>query len=76
MGLSDLTTNQESQLRKVLTEFATVFQEPKGLPQSKEVDDKIPIKFGVNPINVRYLLQELSGQVALIPTIMHVRTAE
>jgi len=50
---SDLTTNQEGQLRKVHTEFATVFQEPKGLPPSKEGDDKIPIKFGVDPINVR-----------------------
>lgn len=31
-------TNQESLLQQVLTGLATIFQEPKGLPPSREVD--------------------------------------
>ena len=47
------TTDQTRQLQGVLSEFATVFHEPKGLPPPRGIDHRIPIKAGTDPINVR-----------------------
>lgn len=41
------------ELQNVFEEFSTVFSEAKGLSHSRAVDHKIPIKSGVDPINVR-----------------------
>jgi len=48
-----LTTDQTRQLQGVLSEFATVFHEPKGLPPPRGIDHRIPIKAGTAPVNVR-----------------------
>lgn len=40
-------------MRGVLNEFTQVFSEPEDLPPCREVDHKIPIKAGVDPVNVR-----------------------
>lgn len=43
---------EEQQLHHLLEEFARVFAVPNGLPPKREVDHRIPIKAGVDPINV------------------------
>ena len=48
-----LIANQTKQLQGVLTEFVTIFHEPKGLPPPRGIDHRIPIKAGTDPINVR-----------------------
>jgi len=40
-------------LENVLKEYEGVFEEPKQLPPNREIDHKIPIKAGTDPINVR-----------------------
>ena len=44
---------QPQQLQAILEEFAAVFAEPKELPPSRDEDHRIPIKAGVDPVNVR-----------------------
>lgn len=47
---SQLSIEEEEQ--QVLNEFEQVFSEPKGLPPPREVDHRIPIKAGIDPVNV------------------------
>lgn len=51
-GTNHLIEKQQSELGKILKDCKGVFFEPKGLPHM-EVGQKIPIKVGVDPINVR-----------------------
>ena len=48
----DLTGSQAAELENVLKEYEGVFEEPKQLPPNREIDHKIPIKAGMDPINV------------------------
>jgi len=41
------------EIQKLLEEFAIIFEEPKALPPHKEYDNKIHLKHGTTPINVR-----------------------
>nr|KYP35909.1 Retrovirus-related Pol polyprotein from transposon 297 family [Cajanus cajan] len=41
------------QLQKLLEEFGHIFAKPVGLPPHREIDHKIPIKAGTDPISVR-----------------------
>lgn len=50
---SELTEGQQVQLQQVLHEFEWVFAVPEGLPPNREVDHRIPIKAGIDPVNVR-----------------------
>ncbi|KAA8524177.1 hypothetical protein F0562_010393 [Nyssa sinensis] len=38
---------------RLLEDFAAIFEEPRSLPPSKEVDHRIPLKEGVSAVNVR-----------------------
>lgn len=83
---NDLPEDEMRQLQQVLEDFAQVFSEPEGLPPNRNVDHRIPIKAGVDPVNVcpyRYphLQQnEIEKQVAdmlasgiIRPAIVHIR---
>ena len=65
-----LDANQQEQLQVLLDQYNIVFSDPQGLPPRRVVDHKIPIKTGVDPINVRpyrypYLQKnEIEKQVA------------
>jgi len=48
-----LTTDQTRKLSEVLSKFATIFHEPKGLPPPRGIDHRIPIKARTNTGNVR-----------------------
>ena len=67
--LAELTLEQTTDLDRVLREYEGGFEEPKQLPPSRAIDHKIPIKAGVDHINVRpyrypYLLKsEIEKQV-------------
>lgn len=47
------TTDQTRQLQGVLSEFATVFHEPKGLPPPRGIDHRMPIQARTDLVNVR-----------------------
>lgn len=48
-----LEEQKEIELQEVLHKFSKVFSTPKGLPPCREVDHKIPLEVGTDPINVR-----------------------
>lgn len=48
-----LTHNQIEDLEQILGEFDGILREPKELPHIRHRDHKIPIKEGVDPINVK-----------------------
>lgn len=52
-GNEGITVEQQKQLQQVLQEFEQVFAIPEGLPPSREVDHRISIKAGTDPVNVR-----------------------
>ena len=52
-SFSDLIGSQATELENVLKEYEGFFEEPTQLPPNREVDHKIPIKVGMDPINVR-----------------------
>ncbi|KOM39031.1 hypothetical protein LR48_Vigan03g241300 [Vigna angularis] len=65
-----LTGEQQADLRAVLQAHYGVFQEREGLPRSREMEHRITLKEGVNPVNIRpyrypYLMkEEIEKQVA------------
>lgn len=40
-------------IESLLHEFATVFEEPKGLPPQRQFDHAIPLLPGAQPVNLR-----------------------
>jgi len=48
-----LSARQQEELEEVLQEHKTIFQEKLELPPRREIDHKMPIKVGENPVNVR-----------------------
>ena len=48
-----LTGKQTTQLKDVLKKCVGVFEETKQLTPNREIDHKIPIRAGIDPINVR-----------------------
>ena len=46
-------TDISTSVKKVLEQYADVFQEPKGLPPSRPQDHSIPLLRDTNPINIR-----------------------
>ncbi|KOM55466.1 hypothetical protein LR48_Vigan10g135800 [Vigna angularis] len=69
-GMADLTEQQQAEIRAVLHAHYKVFQERGGLPPSRDVQHRIVLKEGTNPINVRpyrypfFMKEELEKQVA------------
>lgn len=49
----EILTEQDEELYSLLEEFTQVFAEPTWLPPYREVGHKIPIKVGVESINIR-----------------------
>lgn len=49
----DEEKDRPQELGKLLTEFADIFQEPKGLPPARTHDHCIPLKPGAEPTNMR-----------------------
>jgi len=68
--IAGLSLRQTTELDEVLKECEEVFEETKQLPPIGEIDHKIPIKSGVDPVNVRpyrylhLLKMEIEKQVA------------
>ncbi|MCI16148.1 RNA-directed DNA polymerase (Reverse transcriptase), partial [Trifolium medium] len=52
-ALQDLNMNQQSELNQVLQQFASVFQEPSGLPPSRNKEHAINLVEGHEAVNVR-----------------------
>ncbi len=42
-----------AEVQQLLTEFAHLFEEPKGLPPMRKFDHSIPLSPGAHPVNIR-----------------------
>lgn len=49
----NLTKVHRGQLQQLMKKHHRVFEEPEGLPPRRDIDHHIPIKVGVNPVNLR-----------------------
>lgn len=48
-----LTLEKQAELDEILGGFEQIFQEPKGLPPNRQMNHQIPVKMGMDRVNVR-----------------------
>ncbi|WVY95664.1 hypothetical protein V8G54_027815 [Vigna mungo] len=82
MEVAELGLEQRSILNHLLQHFKDVFEEPKGLPPRRVKEQKIHLKPGQEPINVRpyryayHQKNEIERQVQELMKMGHIRHSQ